>query len=63
MRAYADQAQTPEQQIKALQVQLQEANEKARLFEAMLDVLKQDYGVRVVKKPLGKSSRKSSSQA
>jgi len=52
---------TPEQQIKALQVQLQEANEKARLFEAMLDVLKQDYGVRVVKKPLGKSSRKSSS--
>jgi hypothetical protein len=52
---------TPEQQIKALQVQLQEANEKARLFEAMLDVLKQDYGVRVVKKPLGKSSRKNSS--
>lgn len=49
---------TPEQQIKALQVQLQEANEKARLFEAMLDVLKQDYGVRVVKKPLGKSSHK-----
>jgi transposase len=52
---------TPEQQIKALQVQLQEAQEKARLFEAMLDVLKQDYGVRVVKKPSGKSSRKSSS--
>ena len=52
---------TPEQQIKALQVQLQEATEKARLFEAMLDVLKKDYGVRVVKKPLGKSSRKSSS--
>lgn len=42
-------------------MQLQEANEKARLFEAMLDVLKQDYGVCVVKKPLGKSSRKSSS--
>lgn len=54
-------APTPEQQIKALQVQLHEANEKARLFEAMLDVLKQDYGVRVVKKPLGKSSRKGSS--
>lgn len=53
---------TPEQQIKALQVQLKEANEKARLFEAMLDVLKKDYGVRVVKKPLGKSSRKSSSK-
>lgn len=53
---------TPEQQIKALEVQLREANEKARLFEAVLDVLKKDYGVRVVKKPLGKSSRNSSSQ-
>jgi transposase-like protein len=53
---------TPEQKIKALEVQLQEANEKARLFEAVLDVLKKDYGVRVAKKPLGKSSRKSSSQ-
>lgn len=49
---------TPEQQIKALQVQLREANEKAQLFEAIVDVLKQDYGVRVVKKPSGKSSRK-----
>jgi transposase len=53
---------TPEQQIKALQVQLKQANEKAQLFEAVLDVLKKDYGVRVVKKPLGKSSRKSSSR-
>ena len=53
---------TPEQQIKALQVQLDQANEKARLLEAVLDVLKKDYGVRVVKKPLGKSSRKSSSR-
>lgn len=53
---------TPEQQIKALQVQLAEAQEKARLFEAMLDVLKQDYGVRVVKKPSGKSSRKTASR-
>ncbi len=53
---------TPEQQIKALEVQLKEANEKARLFEAVLDVLKKDYGVRVVKKPLGKSSRNCSSQ-
>ncbi|MEN5117807.1 hypothetical protein ABE488_10820 [Luteimonas sp. TWI662] len=40
---------TPEQQIKALQVQLREANEKAQLFEAIVDVLKEDYGVRVVK--------------
>ena len=53
---------TPEQQIKALQVQLQQAQQKAQLFEAVLDVLKKDYGVRVVKKPLGKSSRKTSSQ-
>jgi len=53
---------TPEQQIKMLQAQLQEANEKARLFEAMLEVLQKDYGVRVVKKRSGKSSRKSSSK-
>lgn len=55
-------ALTPEQQIKALQVQLREANEKAQLFEAVLDVLKKDYGVRVVKKPSGKSSRSGSSK-
>ena len=40
---------------------IKRSNEKARLFEATLDVLKQDYGVRVVKTPLGKSSRKGSS--
>ncbi len=55
-------ALTPEQQIKALQVQLAQAQEKAQLFEAVLEVLKKDYGVRVVKKPLGKSSRKTSSK-
>jgi len=54
---------TPEQRIKELEVQLKDAQQKAQLFEAMLDVLKKDYGVRVVKKPLGKSSRKSSSKA
>jgi hypothetical protein len=37
---------TPEQQIKALQVQLAQAQEKAKLFEAVLDVLKKDYGAR-----------------
>jgi transposase len=31
------------------------------LFEAVLDVLKKDDGVRLVKKLLGKSSRKNSS--
>lgn len=53
---------TPEQQIKALQVQLAHAQEKARLFEAVLEVLKKDYGVRVVKKPSGKPSRKANSK-
>ena len=53
---------TPEQRIKSLEVQLQAAEEKARLFEAVIDVLKRDYGVKVVKKPSGKSSRKSSSK-
>jgi transposase-like protein len=54
---------SPEQQIKALEVQLRAAQEKAALFEAVVNVLKNDYGVRIVKKPLGKSSRKASSQA
>lgn len=54
--------QTPEQQIKALQVQLKQAQEKAQLFEAVIDVLRKDYGVRIVKKPLGKSSTKPSSK-
>lgn len=53
---------TPEQRIKELEVQLREAQEKAQLFEAVLDVLKKDYGVRVVKKPSGKSSRKTRSK-
>lgn len=54
---------TPEQQIKALQVELAQAKERAQFFEAVVDVLKKDYGVRVVKKPVGKSSRKSSSRS
>ena len=53
---------TPEQQIKALQVQLRDAQEKAALFEAVVNVLKNDYGVRIVKKPSGKSSHKNSSK-
>jgi len=56
------QALTPEQQIKALQAQLAQAQERAKFFEAVVDVLKKDYGVRVVKKPAGKSSRKTSSK-
>jgi len=50
------------QRIKALEVQLKEAREKSQFFEAVIDVLKKDYGVRVVKKPVGKSSRKSPSK-
>ena len=56
------QALTPEQRIKELEVQLKEAREKSQFFEAVIDVLKKDYGVRVVKKPAGKSSRKSRSK-
>ena len=52
---------TPEQRIKELEVQLKEAREKSQFFEAVIDVLKKDYGVRVVKKPVGKSLRKSPS--
>lgn len=55
--------QTPDQRIKELEVQLKEANEKARLFEAMLDVIKNEYGVRIPKKPLGRSSSKAKSKA
>lgn len=39
------------QRIKALEVQLQAAEEKAQLFEAVIDVLKRDYGVKIVKSP------------
>ncbi|PQV42222.1 helix-turn-helix protein, partial [Paraburkholderia sp. BL21I4N1] len=53
---------TPEQRIRELEEQLRQANEKASLFEAVIDVLKKDYGVKVVKKPLGRSSRANSSK-
>lgn len=62
MRRKSSAALTSEQQrIKELETQLRDAQEKARLFETVLDVLKRDYGV-PVKKPSGKSLRKSSSQ-
>lgn len=47
--------QTPEQRIKALEAELKEANLKAQLFEAMLDVIKTEYGVKLPKKPLSAS--------
>lgn len=48
--------QTPEQKIKELEQQLVESKQKADFFEAVVNVLETDYGVRVVKKPKGKSS-------
>lgn len=50
--------QTPEQRIKALEAELKDANLKAQLFEAMLDVIKTEYGVKLPKKPLSPSLRK-----
>ena len=53
---------TPEQRIKELEAQLKESQQKAQLFEAVIDVLRRDYGVRVVKKPLGKPCKSDSSK-
>lgn len=50
---------TPEQRIKELEQQLAETQQKADFFEAVVDVLKRDYGVSVTKKPRGKSSKES----
>ena len=52
----------PEQRIKELELQLKEAQQKAAFFEAVVGVLKRDYGVQIGKKPVGRSSRKSSSK-
>lgn len=53
---------TPEQRIKELEQQLQVMSQKAQFFEAVVDVLKNDYGVSIVKKRPGKSSRKERSK-
>jgi transposase-like protein len=50
--------QTPEQRIKALEVELKDANLKAQLFEAMLDIIKTEYGVKLPKKPLNPPLKK-----
>lgn len=59
---------TPEQRIRELEAQLQqsearvqEAEQKAQFFKAVVDVLEKDYGVSLVKKRPGKSSRKTAS--
>lgn len=53
---------SPEQRIKELEAQLKESQQKAQLFEAVIDVLKKDYGVSITKKPSGRFSRKGSSK-
>jgi hypothetical protein len=50
--------QTPEQRIKELETQLKDANQKAQLFEAMLEVIRKEYGVKLPKKRSGESSSK-----
>lgn len=57
-----DKPLTPEQRIKELEEQLAQANQKAQFFEAVVDVLKNDFGVSVVKKRSGKSSPKGKSK-
>lgn len=58
--------QTPEQRIKELEQQLEQQlalmSQKAQFFEAVVDVLKNDYGVSIVKKRPGKSSRSGKSR-
>lgn len=48
--------------IKELEEQLALSNQKAQFFEAVVDVLQTDYGLSVVKKRPGKSSRKNASK-
>lgn len=49
---------TPEQRIKELEQQLAETKQRADFFEAVVDVLEKDYGVSLVKKRAGKSSKR-----
>jgi transposase len=50
--------QSPDQRIKELEMKFKEANLKAQLFGAMLDIIKNEYGVTLPKKPLSAPSRK-----
>ncbi len=47
---------TPEQKIKALEMELKDTKLKAELFEAMLEVIRTEYGVKLPKKPSRRSS-------
>jgi transposase-like protein len=41
---------TPEQRIKELEQQLAQSQVKAEFFEAVINVLQKEYGVRIIKK-------------
>lgn len=53
---------TPEQRIKELEEQLALSNQNAQFFEAVVNVLKNDYGISIAKKRPDKSSRKGKSK-
>ncbi len=54
--------QTPESHMKELELQLALMSQKAQFFEAVVDVLKNDDGVSIVKKRPGKSPRNGKSR-
>lgn len=54
--------QTPEQRIKALEQELEEAKLKADFFEAVVKVMDRDFGVRISKKRKAELLRKKRSQ-
>lgn len=49
---------TPEQKVKALEQELAETTLKAQFFEAIVEVLDKDFGVRITKKQRNKLSNK-----
>ena len=49
---------TPEQQIKALEKELEDTKLKAQFFETIIDVLDKDFGVRITKKQRNKLLKK-----
>lgn len=55
--------QTPEQRIKALEQELEEAKLKADFFEAVVKVMDRDFGVRISKKRKTELLRKNRSQS
>ena len=50
--------QTPEQRIKALEKELADSQLKAQFFEAVVNVLETDFGVRITKKQKEQLSNK-----